>query len=99
MATVGISASIDVSKIDKTKLIKGEKGTYLNITTFVNLDEKDQYDNNGMVTQSTTQEERESGTRGVILGNTRVFYTGKSQGSSSSSAPLAANGVAEDIPF
>ena len=58
MATVGISASIDVSKIDKTKLIKGEKGTYLNITAFVNLDEKDQYDNNGMITQSVTADER-----------------------------------------
>ena len=63
MATVGISASIDVSKIDKTKLIKGEKGTYLNITAFVNLDEKDQYDNNGMITQSVTADEREAGTR------------------------------------
>ena len=77
MATVGISASIDVSKIDKTKLIKGEKGTYLNITAFVNLDEKDQYDNNGMITQSVTADEREAGTRGVILGNSRVFYTGE----------------------
>ena len=51
MATVGISASIDVTKIDKAKLIDGKKGTYLNITAFVNLDEKDQYDNNGMITQ------------------------------------------------
>ena len=99
MATVGISASIDVSKIDKAKLIKGEKGTYLNITTFVNLDEKDQYDNNGMITQSTTQEERESGVRGVILGNTRVFYTGESQGASSGSVSQAKEEVAEDIPF
>ena len=30
MATVGISASIDVTKIDKAKLIDGKKGTYLN---------------------------------------------------------------------
>ena len=67
MATVGISASIDVTKIDKSKLIDGKKGTYLNLTAFVNLDEKDQYDNNGMVTQSVTAEEREAGTRGAIL--------------------------------
>ncbi len=53
MATVGISLNIDVSKIDKTKLVKGEKGTYLNATAFVNLDEKDQYDNNGMITLCT----------------------------------------------
>ena len=99
MATVGISASIDVSKIDKAKLIKGEKGTYLNITTFVDLDEKDQYDNNGMITQSTTKEEREAGDRGVILGNTRVFYKGESKSSSSASLPKAKELVSEDVPF
>ena len=93
MSTVGISASIDVSKIDKDKLIKGKKGNYLNITAFVNLDEKDQYDNNGMITQSVTKEERDNGTRGVILGNTRVFYTGESNSTNSEVE------VAEDVPF
>ena len=99
MATVGISGNINVSKIDKTKLIKGEKGMYLNITTFVNLDEKDEYDNNGMITQSITKEEKEAGGKGAILGNTRVFYTGESQGESSGSVPQAKEAVAEDIPF
>ena len=99
MAIVGISGNINVSKIDKTKLIKGEKGMYLNITTFVNLDEKDEYDNNGMITQSITKEEKEAGGKGAILGNTRVFYTGESQGASSGSVPKAKEAVAEDIPF
>ena len=98
MATVGISASIDVTKIDKSKLIDGKKGTYLNITTFVNLDEKDQYDNNGMMTQSVSQEEREAGTRGAILGNTKVFF----RDDKSVSPPQAKEGfdqVSEDVPF
>ena len=100
MATVGISASIDVTKIDKAKLIDGKKGTYLNLTTFVNLDEKDQYDNNGMVTQSVTAEEREAGTRGAILGNTKVFF--KDEGSGNTTAPQAKESfdqVSEDVPF
>ena len=100
MATVGISASIDVTKIDKAKLIDGKKGTYLNITAFVNLDEKDQYDNNGMITQSVTQEEREAGTRGAILGNTKVFF--RDESSSNTTAPQAKEGfdqVSEDVPF
>lgn len=97
MATVGISASINVSKIDKTKLIEGKNGTYLNLTAFVNLDEKDQYDNNGMVTQSTTKEEREGGVQGAILGNTRVFFT---DGGSSPSPKQEAKEVStEDVPF
>ena len=99
MAAVGISASIDVSKIDKTKLIKGEKGTYLNITAFVNLDEKDQYDNNGMITQSVTADEREAGTRGVILGNSRVFYTGESSKPESSSKKEVVVEEEADLPF
>ena len=99
MATVGISASIDVSKIDKTKLIKGEKGTYLNITAFVNLDEKDQYDNNGMITQSVTADERDAGTRGVILGNSRVFYTGESSKPESSSKKEVVVEEEADLPF
>ena len=100
MATVGISASIDVTKIDKSKLIDGKKGTYLNITTFVNLDEKDQYDNNGMITQSVTQAEREAGTRGAILGNTKVFF--RDDGGSNTTSLKAKEGfdqVSEDVPF
>jgi hypothetical protein len=99
MATVGISASIDVSKIDKEKLIKGKKGTYLNITAFVDLDNKDQYDNNGMVTQSVTSEEREAGTRGVILGNTKVFFQGESKQNSSPKQANSFEELKDDIPF
>ena len=99
MATVGISASIDVSKIDKEKLIKGKKGTYLNITAFVDLDNKDQYDNNGMVTQSVTSEEREAGTRGVILGNTKVFFQGESKQNTSSLQVESFEDLSDDIPF
>lgn len=39
-----LNISIDVTKIDKSKLIVGEKGTYLNLTVSVN-DEKDNYGN------------------------------------------------------
>ena len=99
MAVVGISASIDVTKIDKEKLVKGKKGTYLNITAFVDTENKDQYDNNGMVTQSTTQEEREAGTRGVILGNTKVFYQGEPKQGSSLKQAQSFDELEDDIPF
>ena len=104
MAVIGISASIDVSKIDKEKLIKGKKGTYLNITAFVDIENKDQYDNNGMVTQSVTSEEREAGTRGVILGNTKVFFQGESKQNkpkqnTSSLQVESFEDLSDDIPF
>ena len=76
---IGLSVKIDVTKIDKARLYQGAKGTYLDLTTFVELDEKDQYDNSGFIAQSQTKEERESGaTKPPILGNVRVFYKGES---------------------
>lgn len=70
---IGVSLKIDVSKIDKARLYKGEKGTYLNATAFIEVDEKDQYGNSGMITQDVSKEEREQNVRGEILGNSKVF--------------------------
>ena len=63
-----IKLKIDVTKIDKTKLFQGAKGTYLDAVVFLK-DEVDQYGNNGMIVQSVTKEEREQGIKGAILGN------------------------------
>lgn len=71
---IGLSVKINVSKIDKARLFKGEKGTYLDLTTFIDLDEKDQYGNNGFISQSVTKDERDKGVQTEILGNCKVFY-------------------------
>jgi len=34
MSKIGINISIDVTKIDKSRLFKGKKGTYMDLTTF-----------------------------------------------------------------
>jgi len=75
MAKVGVRLKIDVSKIEKARLFKGEKGTYLDATVFINLDELDQYGNSGMITQDVNSKERESGVNGAILGNCKVFWS------------------------
>lgn len=72
---IGVALKIDVTRIDKERLFKGEKGTYLDLTTFIDTEETDKYDNNGFVTQSPTKEEREAKEKLPILGNVRVFYT------------------------
>jgi 3-polyprenyl-4-hydroxybenzoate decarboxylase len=71
MAT-NIAVKLDVTKIDKLKLYKGEKGTYLD-AVIIMKDESDQYGNIGMIVQSVTKEEREQGIRGAILGNVRYI--------------------------
>lgn len=71
---VGLNLSIDVTKLDKERFIKGKKGTYANITTFVDIDNVDQYENNGFVSQSISKEERTNGVQTPILGNVRVIF-------------------------
>jgi hypothetical protein len=59
------SAKIDVTKIDKSALFVGEKGTYLNIT----LIEKETDYSDGFIVQDIGKERRDAGERGPIVGN------------------------------
>ncbi|MFW0776093.1 MAG: hypothetical protein ACN2B6_00035 [Rickettsiales bacterium] len=105
MAKVGVSLKIDVTKIDKARLFQGKKGTYLDATVFIDLDELDQYDNSGMITQDVSREEKDQGVKGNILGNCKVFWRDSSQPAQQQRAPAAGNGPApafddsQDIPF
>ena len=76
---LGISIKIDVTKILKERLFKGQKGTYLNLTTMIDTDNADQYDNHGFIAQETSKEEREGGLKTPILGNCKVFYKDEQQ--------------------
>lgn len=68
-----ISGKIDVTKIIKDKMFKGEKGIYLDISIVTNR-EKDQYGNDGIITQDLGKEARAKKERGPILGNVRIIY-------------------------
>lgn len=92
MADKIIRLKIDVTKIDKSKLYKGDKGTYLSCTLLLN-DATDNYGNNGMIVQDTTKEEREAGNKGAILGNCKTV-TGSTPTSTNVATPST-----EDIPF
>jgi hypothetical protein len=95
---IGLSVRIDVTKIDKARLYAGAKGTYLDLTTFVDTDQQDQYENNGFISQSVDKEEREQGVQTPILGNVKVFFTDGAQ-SAPQSAPQSKAVIDEDIPF
>tara|TARA_R110000850_G_scaffold11976_4_gene40738 strand:+ start:18302 stop:18619 length:318 start_codon:yes stop_codon:yes gene_type:complete len=105
MAKIGVNMSIDVTKIEKARLFKGAKGTYMDVTVFIDIDQKDQYDNNGMITQNVSKEEKDAGTRGNILGNCKVFWRDDSapQQQQQQQAPQqqqsAPLDIDEEIPF
>ncbi len=72
---VGIELRIDVTKIEKQRLYAGQKGKYLTMTAFVDLNEQDQYGNNGMITHKKDEGEE----RAPILGNSKVFWSDQQQ--------------------
>jgi hypothetical protein len=74
MAKVGVNLKINVSEIDKARLFKGQKGVYLDATVFIDIDQVDDYGNNGMITQNVSKEEKQQGVKGNILGNCKVFW-------------------------
>jgi hypothetical protein len=88
-----ITGKIDVTKIDKDKLYKGKKGTYLDFALIPTPDSK--YGDDYMVVQSIPKEERDAGKKGEVLGNCRIFSSSAPAGGSS--AP--AEDTEEDVPF
>ena len=95
---IGLSVRIDCTKIDKARLYAGAKGTYLDLTTFVDTEQQDQYENNGFISQSVDKQEREAKVQTPILGNVKVFFTDGAQ-SAPQSSPQNQAGIDEDIPF
>ena len=93
-----IVAKIDVTKIDKTALFKGSKGTYLDIILFENKEGEDQYGNTHMVVQSLPKERKDAGERGEILGNAKTLDFGKG-GKKKAPAPPADDDDDDDSDF
>lgn len=94
-----IKLKIDVSKIDKNRLFKGTKGTYLDCTLFLK-DEPDEFGNFGMITQEVTKDERTAGVKGNILGNaTKVFVQGQQAAPAPQQAAPQPAGILPDLPF
>ena len=93
-----IKANINVTKIDKSHLHKGEKGTYLGLTFMDNRDGTDQYGNDGFVVQDIPQAARESGERGPIVGNWKTLKP-KAQAPAPKPKPKQLDEDGDEIPF
>lgn len=95
MATL-ITASIDLTKIDKSKIKDHSNGSkYYPITIYIN-DEVDKFGNNVSIKTSTTKEERDGGDKGTYIGNGKVYDKGakpKAKTTANASEPT------DDLPF
>jgi len=65
--------SIDLKKIDKSKIIEGKKGSYINLTASIN--DESRYGQNVSVSIGQSQEERESKEPKQYIGNGKVVWT------------------------
>jgi hypothetical protein len=91
-----ITAKIDVLKINKELLFKGEKGTYLDLTIWVN-DTPDKFGNDISIEQRTKKGEDK-----IYLGNGK-FYVPKDDGKikpeDAKKTTVKSMSNIEDLPF
>lgn len=91
-----ISASIDLSKIDKAKIVNGKNGgKFYNFDIVIN-DEPNQYGQDVSITEKQTKEEREAKEKKVYIGNGKtVWMNDERQPKDLSPVP----GYSQDLPF
>jgi hypothetical protein len=93
-----ITVKIDVSKIDKAKLFKGAKATYLDL---VLIPKESKYGDDYMVVQGLPKAERDAGAKGAILGNGKIMGQRSSapEQQSNTPSPAAQDNDDSDVPF
>ena len=97
---IGIAIKLDVTKLDKARFFKGQKGTYCDLTAFIDTENVGDYGDNGTISQSTSKDERQAGTKLPICGNVKVFYTdGRHTPPVSQDMATAPVIDSDDIPF
>lgn len=95
-----IKLKIDVTKIDKALLFKGEKGTYLDCTLLLkDGGEVDNYGNSGMVVQDVSKETREAGGKGAILGNAKIVGNPISKPATNGTKASVVEDDSDGLPF
>lgn len=108
MSKLGISLNIDVTRLNKSKLYKGAKGTYAKLTVFIDPNETDQYGNHGGITEEQTKEEQAAKAKKNYVGNAKVFWTdtteqarneGSQQQAATQQAPAGTQDFEDSIPF
>ena len=88
---------IDTTKIDESRLFKGQKGTYLDC---VMIESKNsQYGDSHMIVQSVSKEEREAGVKGPIIGNAKEQAARSQQAAAPTNNPPAKQDDDETVPF
>lgn len=71
---IGVNLKVDVTKLDKARFFKGKKGTYVDLTAFIDIDNPNEFGDNGTISQRG-----DKGEKMPIVGNTKVFWSDAGQ--------------------
>ena len=96
---LGLALKIDVTKLDKSRFFKGAKGTYADLTCFIDTENTSEFGDNGVITQSISQQERQGGLKLPILGNIKIFYTDDGESKTQSNNDQKDPMPDDDVPF
>ena len=96
-----LTGSIDLNKIDKTKIVSTDKNgnpfengaKYLNVVVWIN-DETDKYGNSASIQISQSKEEREAGAKSIYIGNLKEPQSRSNEPTSAKNAQAT-----DDLPF
>lgn len=92
-----IAASIDLAKIDKSRIKEGKNGgKYYDISIIVN-DSVNQYGQDVSIATGQTKEERTAKVKPTYLGNGKTVYN--SEGMPAPSAPVSNSAGDDNLPF
>ena len=69
-----VNFNLDLSKLPKEHMVKGKKGTYINLTLSIN-DQTNKFGSNASVTLAQSKEDREAKQDKVYVGNGKVVWT------------------------
>ena len=91
-----VNFSLDLSKLPKEKMIKGKKGTYINLSLSVN-DETNQFGQNASVFVSQTKEEKDQ--KKNYVGNGKVVWTDGTCVKATAKDAVVEEVASSDLPF
>lgn len=93
-----INFSLNLDNLDKSKVIKGKKGNYYNVTASIN-DEVSQFGDNVSLFDTQSKEAREAKQQRNYIGNGKVVWTSGSVVAVQSQQQEQAPAEDFDMPF
>lgn len=93
-----VNFSLDLSKLPKEKMIKGKKGTYINLSLSVN-DETNEYGGNASVSVAQSKEERDAKQKKLYVGNGKVVWTDGTCVKATAMDAVVEEVASSDLPF